>query len=162
MQFCIPRIVMRWNASTATLIFGLVTAFALPGMAQDFAIREIPPAMNLFSEIPISQANGNSSAAQKSQDQANQNQSQSNQGQPAQDQPSHSQADATSLPQVETFVGTVEKGSDGYFLKGANGSAYRLDDATKAQPYDGKNVQISGRLELDTNFIHVESIKPAQ
>lgn len=122
--------------------------FALPVMAQDFVIREIPPAMNLLTEIPIAQ--GNASAVQTNQAQQNS------------DQPSHSQADATSLPQVETFTGTIGKGSDGYFLKGANGVSYRLDDATKAQPYDGKNVQISGSMELDTNLIHVESIKPAQ
>lgn len=144
---------MRWNVQAATL--GFVIAMALPMFAQDFVIHEIPPAMNLLTEIPIAQ--GSSAAQGQSQNQAQQNSSQ-----PSADQPSHSQADTNSLPQVETFTGTIGKGSDGYFLKGANGASYRLDDAMKAQPFDGKNVQISGKLELDTNLIHVESIKPAQ
>lgn len=148
---------MRWNARAA--ILGFVVALALPIFAQDFAIHEIPPAMNLLTEIPPAQAQN------QDQDQGNQaqsNPSQPNQDQTKNDQPSHSQADTNSLPQVETFTGTIGEGSDGYFLKGANGAQYRLDDATKVQPFDGKNVQISGKLELDTNLIHIESIKPAQ
>jgi hypothetical protein len=118
--------------------------------AQNVVIQEIPPAMNLLAEIPISQASGNASAGQPSQ------------GQTGQNQPSHSKADASPLPQVETFAGTVAKGNDGYFLKSTDGASYRLDDATKAEPYSGQNVQITGKLELDTNLIHMQSIKPAQ
>ena len=141
---------MGWNARSAILIFVVLGVFALPGLTQDFAIHEIPPAMNLLTEIPPAQ----------NQDQPNQ--AQQNLSQPNPNQPSHSQANSNSLPHVETFTGTIGRGSDGYFLKGANGAAYRLDDATKAQPFDGKNVQISGKLEMDTNLIHVESIKSAQ
>jgi hypothetical protein len=151
---------MGWNARAAILIFGFSVAFALPMFAQDFVIHEIPPAMNLLTEIPIAQ--GNSAVSNQGQGAQGQAKAQQNQSRPNEDQPSHSQADTNSLPQVETFTGTIGKGSDGYFLKGANGAQYRLDDATKAQPFDGKNVQISGKLELDTNLIHVESIKPAQ
>ncbi|HEY1799989.1 MAG TPA: DUF5818 domain-containing protein [Terriglobales bacterium] len=109
---------------------------------QDPAIHEIPPAMNLLSAIPISQAESEDSA-----------------GQPkpaAQSQ----QAANSALPKVETFTGTVAKGHDGYFLQGPDGSSYRLDDGNKAGPYDGRKVQIVGRLELDTNLIHIDRIQP--
>lgn len=39
--------------------------------------------------------------------------------------------------------------------------SYRLDDGSKAGPYDGRKVQIVGRLELDTNLIHIGRIEPA-
>ncbi|HEY1462259.1 MAG TPA: DUF5818 domain-containing protein [Terriglobales bacterium] len=144
----------------AFFIFGFLVAFSGPAFSQDSVIHEIPPAMNLLTEIPLAQAGGNALTAP--QNQPAQNQDSQNQAQQNQAQPSHSQADAATLPQLETFVGTVAKGSDGYFLKGANGTSYRLEDAGKSQSYDGEKVQISGRLELDTNLIHVESIKPAQ
>jgi hypothetical protein len=36
---------------------------------------------------------------------------------------------------------------------------YKLDDATKAKPYLGKNVKVTGKLDLDSNTIRVESIE---
>lgn len=118
--------------------------------AQDLTIYEIPPAMNLLSEIP-SQAG---SAAQQSNP--------PNQSSQTQDRLSHSQADTNPLPQVETFTGAIQKSGDGCYLQSANGLSYRLDDAQKAVPFEGRQVQITGRLELDTNLIHVETIRPAQ
>lgn len=115
---------------------------SVPGI-QDLAFREIPPAMNLLSEIPISQTQDGTPAAQAKPD--------------TQNAPSTNSA----LPQVQTFTGTVAKGSDGYFLQGPDGMSYRLDDGSKAGPYDGRKVQIVGRLELDTNLIHIGRIEPA-
>lgn len=115
-------------------------AVAVPAI-QYPAIGEIPPAMNLFAEIPISQTQSGTPAAQT--------------------KPATQSAPATNsaLPRVETFTGTVAKGSDGYFLQGPDGSSYRLDDSDKVASYDGRKVQIVGRLELDTNLIHIDSIE---
>ena len=110
---------------------------------EDPAVHEIPPAMNLLPAIPISQTENSSPAAQ---------------AKPAtQSQPAVNSA----LPKVETFIGTVAKGSDGYFLRGPDGTSYRLDDGGKAGSYEGRKVQIVGRLELDTNLIHVDRIQRA-
>lgn len=133
--------------SFIVIFLGVLFVTATAAGAQDLSIYEIPPAMNLLSEIP-SQAG---SAVQQS-GQQNQNQ----------DQPSHSQAGTNPLPETETFTGAVRKGSDGCFLQSANGLSYRLDDARKAMPFEGKQVQITGRLEMDTNLIHIEAIRPAQ
>ena len=97
--------------------------------------------MNLLSAIPISQAESDA--------------------RPAQAMPNgHNSTSISPLPKVETFSGKVEKGRDGYFLRGTDGT-YRLDDGKKAGPYDGRDVRIVGRLELDTNLIHIDRIEPA-
>jgi len=111
---------------------------------QDPSIEEIPPAMNLLSAIPISQASGTASTAQEKTTAQKQQ-----------------QAANSALPKIETFTGTVAKGRDGYFLQGPNGASYRLDDGAKAGPYDGRAVQIVGKLELDTNLIHIDRIEAA-
>lgn len=37
---------------------------------------------------------------------------------------------------------------------------YQLDDASKAKPFLGKQVRVIGKLNLDSNLIHVDSIAP--
>jgi hypothetical protein len=141
--FGIQRNNMRWKS--ILLLCGAVL-FPFSAYSQQAAIQEIPPAMNLLSEIPI-QAN-NASPAQPSPNQRSSN------------QPSHSKADTQQPPSIETFTGTISKSGDGYFLKDAHGTLYRLDDAQRAAPYENKPVEITGQLELDTNLIHVASIQP--
>lgn len=126
-----------------------ITAFSVH--AQDSMIQPIPPAMNLLVEIPIAQST-DASPAQTTPNQPS--------TQPSTQQ-SHSKADTAQLPATEIFTGTISKGSNGYFLKDAHGTSYRLDDAARAAPYKNKAVEITGRLELDTNLIHVGSIQPA-
>jgi Protein of unknown function (DUF5818) len=36
---------------------------------------------------------------------------------------------------------------------------YRLDDAAKAKPYMGKRVKVTGKLNMDSNMIRIESIE---
>ena len=37
---------------------------------------------------------------------------------------------------------------------------YQLDDQTKARPYIGKQVKVIGKLEMNSNTIHIASIEP--
>jgi hypothetical protein len=37
---------------------------------------------------------------------------------------------------------------------------YQLDDQAKAKPYLGKQVKITGKLEMRSNTIHINSIEP--
>jgi hypothetical protein len=39
---------------------------------------------------------------------------------------------------------------------------YQLDDQAKAKPYIGKQVKVTGKLEMNSNTIHVDSIEPLQ
>jgi hypothetical protein len=59
---------------------------------------------------------------------------------------------------VRVYIGTIVKDGDAYVLKAGN-EKYLLNSPKKAKNYKGKNVQITGTLEKETNLIHVEKIK---
>jgi hypothetical protein len=63
-------------------------------------------------------------------------------------------------PEAETFMGTILKDGENYVLSdSATKSRYRLDDAKKARPYEGKSVKVTGTLDKASNVIHVETIQ---
>lgn len=65
---------------------------------------------------------------------------------------------------AQTFVGKIIKLKDGRFalLTDAQGGkgAY-LDDQQKAAQFEGKNVKVTGTLEVAKSLIHVTDIQPA-
>jgi len=78
--------------------------------------------------------------------------------------PAAGQADPTSQaraqPEAKTFLGTVLKDGDNFVLSdSATKSRYKLDDAEKASPYEGRTVTVTGTIEVASNLIHVESIQ---
>lgn len=38
--------------------------------------------------------------------------------------------------------------------------SYQLDDQSKAKPYFGRQVKVVGKLEMNSNTIHIDSIEP--
>jgi uncharacterized protein YdeI (BOF family) len=72
---------------------------------------------------------------------------------PTPDQPAQDQA------QAATFTGTIVKDGSAYVLKDSSGSVYKLDDASRAQPFEGKSVKVTGKLDTDAKLIHVENIE---
>lgn len=81
--------------------------------------------------------------------------------QPSQSQPSQASPSASdSMPQSQSFTGTIVKGSDGYMLQDdTNKTSYKLDDAKQAKKFAGKNVKVSGTLDSSSNTIHVTSVQ---
>src|SRR6476646_5322435 len=68
----------------------------------------------------------------------------SSQSQPSQASPSASD----SMPQSQSFTGTIVKGSDGYMLQDdTNKTSYKLDDAKMATKFSGKSVRVTGTLD---------------
>jgi hypothetical protein len=62
--------------------------------------------------------------------------------------------------EAKAFTGRVVKENGEVVLKDlVTKVIYKLDDATKAKPYLGKNVKVTGKLDLDSNTIRVESIE---
>jgi hypothetical protein len=57
------------------------------------------------------------------------------------------------------FTGTVVKRGSGFILREPTGTFYRLDAPSKVQPFEGKSVQVAGKLEEKVKLIHVEDIK---
>jgi Protein of unknown function (DUF5818) len=76
---------------------------------------------------------------------------------PTQTAPGQDQAQAQA--QSTTFTGTISKDGEQYLLKDASGGVYKLDDATRAQPFEGKSVKVTGKLDTDAKLIHVENIE---
>jgi hypothetical protein len=63
-------------------------------------------------------------------------------------------------PEAETFMGTILKNGEHFVLSdSATKTRYMLDDPRKARPFEGKTVKVTGKLDLASNLIHVETIQ---
>src|ERR1700693_3043819 len=63
-------------------------------------------------------------------------------------------------PEADTFMGTILKDGENYVLSdSATKTRYKLDDAKKARPYEGKSVKVTGTLDKASNVIHIETIQ---
>jgi len=58
-----------------------------------------------------------------------------------------------------TFTGTIVKDGEQYVLRDSSGSVYKLDDSSRAQNFEGKSVKVTGRLDVDSKLIHVDTIE---
>ena len=92
-------------------------------------------------------------------------------GQPVQPQPSStpsapsdqtsSEQSASPAPASRMFLGTIISVNERLMLKEtASGTNYGLDDQSKAKPYQGEKVLVTGSLDAG-NMIHIQTIKPA-
>jgi hypothetical protein len=90
------------------------------------------------------------------------------QQQPESAQPSPQQRVARPRPSGEgetqdalAFTGRLVREKGRILLKDpVTKMIYQLDDASKAKPFLGKQVRVIGKLNLDSNLIHVNSIAP--
>lgn len=76
--------------------------------------------------------------------------------------PTASAATATvqSQSQAATFSGTIQRNGEQFVLREASGQIYRLDDPRDAQPFEGRSVTVTGKLDSSEKLIHVERIAP--
>jgi len=64
----------------------------------------------------------------------------------------------------EVFVGKIIKARDGRYALLTDeqaGKGVYLDDQEKAKAFEGKNVKVTGVLEVAKNLVHVTDIQPA-
>jgi Protein of unknown function (DUF5818) len=62
--------------------------------------------------------------------------------------------------EAKPFNGTIVKEKGKLVLKDtAANISYKLDDQDKAKQFQGKQVKVTGKLDMNTNLIHVESIE---
>lgn len=59
---------------------------------------------------------------------------------------------------AEIFVGTISKRNGNYVLV-AGANHYKLSDQGKAAKYNGKAVEVYGKLNVASNTIHVKKIE---
>jgi uncharacterized protein YdeI (BOF family) len=76
----------------------------------------------------------------------------------AQQQPA--QQDDMQAQQPKPFNGTIVKEKGKLVLKDSTTSmSYQLDDQDKAKEFEGKQVKVTGKLDVNANLIHVENIE---
>jgi hypothetical protein len=81
--------------------------------------------------------------------------------------PSSSQEQAPlPAPDLQTqealaFTGRVVQEQSQFVLKDpVTKMSYQFDDQSKAKPYLGKQVKVIGKLEMNSNTIHIDRIEP--
>jgi hypothetical protein len=65
---------------------------------------------------------------------------------------------AIAAPTV-TFSGTVVRSGPRFALRETAGILYPLDSAGRAWPYEGEDVRVTGKLDLDTQLLYVDAIE---
>ena len=67
---------------------------------------------------------------------------------------------APSSAESKPFTGTIVKEKGKLVLKDSStNTSYKLDDQDKAKQYEGKQVKVNGKLDMNSNVIHVDSIE---
>lgn len=62
--------------------------------------------------------------------------------------------------EAKPFNGTIVKEKGKLVLKDtAANVSYQLDNQDKAKQFEGKQVKVTGKLDMNTNLIHVDSIE---
>jgi uncharacterized protein YdeI (BOF family) len=83
-------------------------------------------------------------------------QDQQNQQQPAGPATQQAGPDAA---KTAVYTGTIVKHGSGFLLRGSSGTDYHLDDPSRAQPFAGKPVKVTGKLDKTLQVIRVEKIE---
>ena len=81
---------------------------------------------------------------------------------PSQQAAASQEQNDTQTEEAKAFNGTIMKEKGKLVLKDtAANVSYQLDDQDKAKQFEGKQVKVTGKLDLDANLIHVENIELA-
>jgi len=92
---------------------------------------------------------------QHPQPQPNQPPDQPDQAKPDTQQPDTPQQGAKAV----VVTGMIVKSGSDFVLKDASGTVYRLDAPEKAEPFEGKSVKVTGKLDANASLIHVDAIE---
>jgi Protein of unknown function (DUF5818) len=59
----------------------------------------------------------------------------------------------------QSITGIIVRQGEKCVLKAGDNTTYQLDDQNKARQYQDKQVKVVGRLDVDSNTLHIESIE---
>jgi pyruvate/2-oxoglutarate dehydrogenase complex dihydrolipoamide acyltransferase (E2) component len=80
---------------------------------------------------------------------------------PHQNEPQMPAAGHDATKDAQAFTGRIVKENGKVVLKDpVTKTSYQIDDASKAKQFMGKQVKVTGKLDMNTNTIHVDSIEP--
>ena len=61
----------------------------------------------------------------------------------------------------QSITGIIVRQGQKYVLKAGDNTTYQLDDQDRASRYQDKEVRVVGKLDADSNTLHIESIELA-
>jgi pyruvate/2-oxoglutarate dehydrogenase complex dihydrolipoamide acyltransferase (E2) component len=80
---------------------------------------------------------------------------------PRQNEPQMPAAGPDATKDAQAFTGRIVKENGKVVLKDpVTKTSYQMDDTSKAKQFMGKQVKVTGKLDMNTNTIHVENIEP--
>lgn len=80
---------------------------------------------------------------------------------PQNDQQMPAAGDDAQTPSAQAFTGRIMKEDGKVVLKDpVTKNSYQIDDAAKVKPFMGKQVKVTGKLDMNSNTIHIETIAP--
>jgi len=80
---------------------------------------------------------------------------------PRQNEPQMPAAGPEATQDAKAFTGRIVKENGKIVLKDpVTKTSYQIDDQTKAKQFMGKQVKVTGKLDVNSNTIHVDSIEP--
>ena len=80
---------------------------------------------------------------------------------PRQNEPQMPAAGPDATKDAQAFTGRIVKENGKVVLKDpVTKTSYQIDDVSKAKQFMGKQVKVTGNLDMNTNTIHVDSIEP--
>ena len=80
---------------------------------------------------------------------------------PRQNEPQMPAAGPDATKDAQAFTGRIVKENGKVVLKDpVTKTSYQIDDVSKAKQFMGKQVKVTGKLDMNTNTIRVDSIEP--
>jgi hypothetical protein len=80
---------------------------------------------------------------------------------PRQNEPQMPAAGHDATKDAQAFTGRIVKENGKVVLKDpVTKTSYQIDDASKAKQFMGKQVKVTGKLDINTNTIRVDTIEP--
>src|SRR5216684_328660 len=80
---------------------------------------------------------------------------------PRQNEPQMPAAGPDATKDAQAFTGRIVKENGKVVLKDpVTKTSYQIDDVSKAKQFMGKQVKVTGKLDMNTNTIRVDTIEP--
>jgi hypothetical protein len=158
-----PRIILACCFSTAMAAFDWHTACkdrtrdqSAGGIqVRDFLVRLLLGAVAILIGFALT------SSAQSAQQDESRSTAALQQQESAQQQNAQVPADEPQTQDAHSFTGRVVRENGKLILKDPiTKVSYQFDDQSKVRQYIGKQVKVTGKLDLNSNTIHIENIEP--
>src|SRR5579864_7638989 len=154
------KFILRFSLAAAIVM--CVTAFSADLHAQAPSSQEPAATAPPQQQLPSASSSDPRTAREQNPTARPQQEPNEPAATPGQNEPQMPAAGADAQTQdAKAFTGHVVKENGKIVLKDpVTKNSYQFDDVSKVKPYLGKEVKVTGKLEMNSNTIHVDSIEP--